>query len=611
MQLQNSLPLTKAWDEVLRRMEIVSTPSKTISEYQRIIRKLKCFMDGHDIDMYSPDVGQQFLDQVVSDGKQSSGSLWLYRSSITRLNSTLSDTFWGEEYDLRNYVIKTVDLQKMSEKLLQDLHYWESKASTKAYSLRGIRRLDIFMRENGEENYTPEIGGRFLKCMEINSGLSPFWFSITYQKTILRLNAYYCGIRPVFKRTRNYNLQNSELREYFDILWARFKENQFADTSIPWIVISQLDFYLKDKGIDHYTPEAGKAFIEEYRQNYDCSSHDFFAVPVIAHLNDVFAGKPFCRYHIKDKELMPEGFVLSFEAYFRECERNGNALKTLMAKQKACEKFFLSLIHLGISDIHNLTPDSVVELCANLPSHYWDNIRSYLRYCSQHEFTSRDYSWLVPHKKLQYVIPPYYTKEERQRLEAAPDRNTAIGKRDYAIILIANRLGIRSGDIVELSFTEFNHNKRSIDFEQFKTKKDHSLPLLAEIEEAVNDYVANGRPASDSKKIFLMSYAPFYPLGSSAIYGIITKYFILADVNISNRKHGAHALRASLSTDLINNGFSYEQTSDIMGHKDKNTITHYANLDVQNLRLCAHKAYPPTGFFLKLLEEGWKERGNG
>jgi len=300
---------------------------------------------------------------------------------------------------------------------------------------------------------------------------------------------------------------------------------------------------------------------------------------------------------------MPEGFQESFEAYFGECERNGNSIKTLMGKRKACEKLFLSLIQMGISNIHNLIPDSVVELCANLPSHYWDNIRAYLRYCVKHEYTSRDFSWLVPHKKSHYVIPPYYTKEERQRLEAAPDRSTPIGKRDYAIILIANRLGIRSSDIVELGFTEFNHNKRSIDFEQFKTKRKHSLPLLAEIEEAVNDYVVNGRPASNSNKVFLMSYAPFYPLGSSAIYGIITKYFILAGVNISNRKHGAHALRASISADLVNNGFSYEQTSDIIGHKDKNTITHYANLDVQHLRLCARKAYPPSGIFLKILEE--------
>lgn len=603
MPLQNSLPLSKAWDEVQRRMEIVSTPSKTISEYQRIIRKLERFMDGQDIAMYSPDVGQKFLDQAVSDGKHPSGSLWLYRSSITRLNSTLSNTFWGEEYCLVNYVIKTVSLHKMSERLLQDLDYWGSKRSTKEYSLRGIRRLDIFMRENGEDNYTPEVGERFLQCMGINSRLSPFWFSITYQNTIFRLNAYYYEFRPIFRRTSNYKIQNPELRIYFDTLLARLKEHQFANTSIPCMVISQLDFYLKDKGIDHYTPEVGKAFIEEYRQNYDYSNHDFFAVPVIAHLNDIFAGNPLCRYHVKDKELMPEDFLVSFEAYFRECERNGNALKTLIAKRRACEIFFLSLKHLGISDIYNLTPDSVVELCANLPSHYWDNIRGYLHYCAKHEFTSRDYSCLVPHKKIHYVIPPYYTKEERQRLEAAPDRSTPIGKRDYAIILIANRLGIRSGDIVELGFTDFNHNKRSIDFEQFKTKRDHSLPLLAEIEEAVNDYVVNGRPSSDSEKIFLMSYAPFYPLGSSAIYGIITKYFILADVKISNRKHGAHALRASLSTDLVNNGFSYEQTSDIVGHKDKNTLTHYANLDVKHLRLCALEAYPPSGTFFKILKK--------
>ena len=76
---------------------------------------------------------------------------------------------------------------------------------------------------------------------------------------------------------------------------------------------------------------------------------------------------------------------------------------------------------------------------------------------------------------------------------------------------------------------------------------------------------------------------------------------MLAGVDISNRKHGAHALRASLTSDLINNGFSYEETRSVIGHKTKNVINHYGSLDVEHLRLCALEPIEPKGAFRDIL----------
>lgn len=164
-----------------------------------------------------------------------------------------------------------------------------------------------------------------------------------------------------------------------------------------------------------------------------------------------------------------------------------------------------------------------------------------------------------------------------------------------------NRLGLRSSDVVNLRFSNIGETIR---IKQYKTDEFLELPLLDNIREAIDDYVANGRPASDDDHVFLMYYAPHCPITSIAIHGIVTKYMKLANIDINGRKHGGHALRASLGTDLINNGMSYEETRKIYGHKSDNVIKHYASLDVNRLRLCALPASMPTGYFCTWIESG-------
>ena len=232
-------------------------------------------------------------------------------------------------------------------------------------------------------------------------------------------------------------------------------------------------------------------------------------------------------------------------------------------------------------------------------------IKAYFRFCSSADFTDRDFSYLIPKKRRSVLIPPYYTKEERMSLEAAVDRSTSLGKRNYAIILLLNRLGLRSSDVANLLFSNIGD---AIRIKQYKTDEFLELPLLDIIREAIDDYVANGRPTSDDDHVFLMYYAPHCSITPTAINGIVSKYMKLAGIDINGRKHGGHALRASLGTDLINNGMSYEETRKIYGHTSDNVIKHYASLDVSRLKLCALPASMQTGYFDTWLELGGMAR---
>ena len=590
-------PLSELWGEFKRRMEVVFRPQATIIKSQGIVRHLENFILDKGFDKYSPSIGQGFL-TYLSD-KVTSKTLEFYRLTVNHLDGCLSEKFWVEEYQLKNYLVQNAQLLELHEKLQADYDLFDIKKAVRNYSSLTIKRLDIFMRENNYSEYSPDVGNQFLECMESASNYSADLFSDIYRVTIRRINTFYVGERPFQIHTTGYRIRNAELKKNLDILLDRFKEKEYSVTKIRMakIIIAQLDNYMINNSIDAYCPKVGDGFLACYNHHLVAKGANAYSVSIIAHFNDVFLEKPFQRYHRKKTIEIPAEYKDSFEFYRKECIENGNAPSTMKSKFGTCARFFSILKQLGVSDISEITSEAVIESCTRVASRDWTEIRGYLHCCATHELTARDYSLLVPHRKQPLLLPPYYTKEERQRLEKAPDRTTPIGKRDYAIVLLANRLGLRSSDIVNLGFSELRHDEKTIDFVQFKTKSPHSLPLLDEVEQAVADYVKDGRPVSDSDKIFLSSFAPYEPLGRCAIHAIITKCFMQAGVDVSNRKHGAHALRASLNSDLVNNGFTYEEASIIAGHKDRNTMKHYANLDIKHLRFCAVRPYVPTGNF--------------
>ena len=584
-------PLPILWNEIYRRMEIANYRPRTIDAYRISFNGLCKFMDDNDLEEYSSLVGEHFLAENQFSNKAQ------YKALVQHLNLAASDVFWAEHYRTALYEIRDKKLKELHNLLQRSMETATLKEKSKNTSFRCICILDIYLHENGIVGYTPEVGQAFLRCMERVSDFGDKDFARIYRTNIARLNAYYCGEEPYIKRGREYKFYNSELKTNHDILLNRLLEKKHVPHDAYTCILTQLDRYMQNKGYLHYTPQIGDEFLKQYQFRTSDSGRYNGASAVISHFNDVVMGEPYQRHHVKNHNTMPEEFASSYHTFEVVSLEDGNSYNTIRNKASSCTAFFLELKRLGICDIKNITPEAVAESCATLPAYHWSVIRGYLRCCSIHDITSRDYSWLVPYKRSPILIPPYYTKKERQQLEAAPDRTTSIGKRDYAIILIANRLGLRSSDIVSLSFTELQAGKKTIDFEQIKTKIPHSLPFLPEIQFAVEDYVNSGRPESDSDKVFLMSYAPFTPLESDAVYAIVTKSFIQAGVDISNRKHGAHALRASLGTDLVNDGFTYDETRHILGQKDANSTRHYAVLDIKNLRKCARKPCPPKGRF--------------
>ncbi|WP_372364573.1 site-specific integrase [Candidatus Uabimicrobium sp. HlEnr_7] len=170
----------------------------------------------------------------------------------------------------------------------------------------------------------------------------------------------------------------------------------------------------------------------------------------------------------------------------------------------------------------------------------------------------------------------------------AIDRGNPSGKRDYAIILLACRLGLRVKDIKNLTLENFHWEKKQLTFVQSKTRKSITLPLVQDVGWAVIDYLRYGRPKVEMSHIFIRHLAPFLPFSEEDhLRQIVVKYMKLARIPISPKKKvGMHSLRHTLASLLLENDTPLPVISDILGHVDTNSTVVYLKVDIKKLKEC-------------------------
>ena len=202
----------------------------------------------------------------------------------------------------------------------------------------------------------------------------------------------------------------------------------------------------------------------------------------------------------------------------------------------------------------------------------------------------KDLSVIVPHVKLDKTsrIPSAYKKEEVQRLLDSIDRGNPKGKRDYAMLLLASRLGMRAGDICRLSFSHLQWAQNTIELRQGKTQEPLVLPLLPDVGSAIIDYVKYGRPTTDSTTVFVRHTCPITPLTPPTLHSIVWHYLQRAGIQVPDgKKHGPHALRHSLASALLEHNVPLTVISEVLGHTSAQTTTLYLKIDMPHLRQCA------------------------
>jgi site-specific recombinase XerD len=186
-------------------------------------------------------------------------------------------------------------------------------------------------------------------------------------------------------------------------------------------------------------------------------------------------------------------------------------------------------------------------------------------------------------------IPYVWSKEDIKKLLCAIDRDDPKGKRDYAILLLAIRLGLRIGDIRSFKGSSIDWDRKTINLKMAKTGQPIELPLFKDIGWAIIDYLQNGRPVTNSNRLFVRHKAPFNAFGDRNSFNKeLHRYILKAGLNMpGGQRHGMHSLRSTLARNMLETKSPLLIISEALGHQSINTTSIYLKIDIEGLRKCA------------------------
>lgn len=183
-------------------------------------------------------------------------------------------------------------------------------------------------------------------------------------------------------------------------------------------------------------------------------------------------------------------------------------------------------------------------------------------------------------------VPRHLSWEKVRQLIDSVNTSHASGLRDKAVLLLLAMLGLRNSEVRRLRLTDVRWRSGEIHLPKTKSSKARVLPMPHEVGAALADYVLHGRPVVEVPEVFVTHRAPYGPFSSPAGVGAIVGEQ-LRRTGIAAPSRGAHMLRHSIATRLVNEGVPIKTIADVLGHKSIDTTAIYTKVDVKRLALAA------------------------
>lgn len=368
-------------------------------------------------------------------------------------------------------------------------------------------------------------------------------------------------------------------------------------------IFGWVEEFLEGYAEKDYSKEAGQRFLAEYSlQSHHAPSQFKTSRTVVRRMDEILENKLFVPCFRKPSpECLPR-FADWYNQYIKQLTKRGFRESTAANHKRNVVKLLKRLPN-TVESLEKLTAPNLYHVFTQYewPSGGYVAARGFLTFLFESHVTKADLSVCVPKPSRPQPLPSIYSGDEVSRLLSSVNRATGLGKRDYAILMLATHLGLRSSDIVNLSFKDIDPVAKTIEIVQVKTLRPLTLVMNDDVEEAIHDYVQNGRPQSSSEKIFLGSQAPYAPLVAGTGYAIAHRHFHRAGIAPQGRRQGTHALRMSYATALVGKGVPYVIVQEALGHDDPESAKYYVRVDVRRLRTCALDVPKPTGAFAVML----------
>lgn len=296
--------------------------------------------------------------------------------------------------------------------------------------------------------------------------------------------------------------------------------------------------------------------------------------------------------------VVPDAFLDEYTAFLEECRYRNYAKSTMLT----FERFILSF--LCYCNEKNVTSANDVDgvIVKGFLAPYYEghspkylatiisSLRIFFSYLYSQQYCNKDCSMYLPISRVtrNAFVPSVWSSGDVKKLLESIDRNNPLGKRDYAMFLLAAKLGLRVSDIRGLNLSDLDWNRKLIRLTMQKTKYPIELPLLDDIGWAIIDYLKMGRPESKSPRLFIRHRAPYDSFGENeGFHRELNDYMKKVGIALpEGQHHGLHALRNTLARNMLENKTPVPVISEVLGHQNSETTSYYIKIDIEGMKRC-------------------------
>ena len=351
--------------------------------------------------------------------------------------------------------------------------------------------------------------------------------------------------------------------------------------------------YMSQKGIESYSPSVGAEFVSTCHFHGTIRPQEREKIRSIQVLDDMLKLGYIRKrcftpvFHALDGEVGAE-----MEKLITHLTNLRRSMVTIKDYRLYLSEFLMHLNERNVKHVSAITEKDILTFVSSHPTNKVNIVsalRVLFRFWREEHIVDDRFEELFDTYKTHKPerIPSYFTANEVMRIEQSVSRNSANGKRNYAMLLLASRLGLRASDIANLQFSDIDWDKNMITLTMQKTKKVIELPLLADVGNAIIDYLRHGRPKSDSQNVFLSGNAPYVAATKNMVCAAINEIILRSGVDTSGKHHGPHSLRHSLASAMLNGGSMMPVISESLGHRSPQTTLAYLKIDIRSLQKCA------------------------
>jgi site-specific recombinase XerD len=286
-----------------------------------------------------------------------------------------------------------------------------------------------------------------------------------------------------------------------------------------------------------------------------------------------------------------EQIVDAFAVYLSN--ERGLAASTVESHKLLSHRFLLEVCPAGAAGFAALTPEIVIGY---VERHALDGsadsgkamcgvVRAFLRYLHLKGFISVALADCVPSIRRWRLagLPTFLPPQKVQQVLDACDQTTAMGLRDYTVLMVLAKLGLRASEAAALNLDDIDWRSGKI-LVHGKGRRQAMMPLRHDVGTAIVAYIRHGRPASPCRRLFLRMLAPHVGFASGCAITMIAKQALERAGIHGYAHHGAHLFRHSLATDLLRSGASFAEIGQLLRHRSTDSTRIYAKLDIEKLR---------------------------